>query len=520
MDITSIWAWISIWLACLWVAIWQGFLIFKTMDTVWKNPKLSTFFLTVTILWIALLESAAIYWLLIAFKALSTSFVDPFSAIWAGLAIGLTGFWVWVWEGILISKSIEAINLNPYYKNKIMAYMILFVAIIESSAIYGFIIAMQIFSDLDINSFISIWAWICIWLVGVWVAIWEWLFSAKSIMSIWEDEKSVKIIIPFTILWIALIESSAIYGLIISMQALSSDFELWIWALAAAISMWLSWLWVSLWESYILQKTIPVLSDDAKKAKVFIPMSVLWVALVESSAIYGLIVSMQIISNVSLGAASIWVGLAIWLASIWVALWEWFLVWNSIYSAWIERSNTSKIITYMILFVALVESAAIYGLIVAFQIISTESISFISAIWAGLAIWLAWLWVWIWEWILTSRSIMISWERPRLSSYFLTVTILWVALVESVAIYWLIISFQIISMDIVAYSALGAWLSIWLSALWAWISEGYLVSGSYKAMARNPKNKVKDLTLMILFLALVEVLAIYWLFIAFNILWG
>jgi F0F1-type ATP synthase membrane subunit c/vacuolar-type H+-ATPase subunit K len=37
-------------------------------------------------------------------------------------------------------------------------------------------------------------------------------------------------------------------------------------------------------------------------------------------------------------------------------------------------------------------------------------------------------------------------------------------------------------------------------------------------MSRNPANKSKDLTFMILFLALVEVLAIYGLIIAFNIL--
>lgn len=519
MDMTYLWAGLSIWIACLWVAIWQGFLVFKTMDTIGKNPKLSTFFLTITILWIALLESAAIYWLLTAFKVLSTSFVDTFSAIWVGLAIWLTGFWVWIWEGILISKSIEAININPYYKNKIMAYMILFLALIESSAIYGFVIAFQILGNIDINSFLAIWAWLAIWLAGIWVAIWEWLLAEKSIMAIWEDEESAKIILPFTILWIALIESAAIYGLIIAMQILWAENSLWIWAISAWIAVGLTWLWVALWESYILQNTIPILAKDMKKSKTFIPMAVLWVALVESSAIYGLIVAMQILSLWDIGALSIWAWLAIWLAGLWVSLWEWYLVWRAVFTAGIERSKTSQIITYMILFVALVESAAIYALIVAFQILSSDTLNFVSSIWAGLAVWLAGLGVWIWEWILSSRSIYICGKRPRYATYFLTVTILWVALVESVAIYGLIISFQIISLEgILPFAALWAWVSIWLSAFWTGIAEWYLVSGCYKAMARNPENKTKDLTLMILFLALIEVLAIYWLFMAFNIM--
>jgi F0F1-type ATP synthase membrane subunit c/vacuolar-type H+-ATPase subunit K len=39
-----------------------------------------------------------------------------------------------------------------------------------------------------------------------------------------------------------------------------------------------------------------------------------------------------------------------------------------------EPENKNKIMTYMILFLALIESAAIYGLVVGFQILSDPSI--------------------------------------------------------------------------------------------------------------------------------------------------
>ena len=40
-----------------------------------------------------------------------------------------------------------------------------------------------------------------------------------------------------------------------------------------------------------------------------------------------------------------------------------------------DPKNKSKIMTYMILCIALVESAAIYGLIVAFQLVDSESLA-------------------------------------------------------------------------------------------------------------------------------------------------
>ncbi len=516
-DYNFLSAWLSIWIACLWVAIWQAFLIFKTMDTIWKNPSLSKFFLTITILWIALLESASIYSLLIAFQVLNASFSDSLASIWVGLSIWLTGFWAWVWEWILISKTIDAINLNPDFRNKIMAFMILFVALIESSAIYWFIISIQILQNENISWFLAIWASLAIWLVWIWVPIWEWILASKSILTIWEDEENARNIVPFTILWIALIESAAIYWLIIAWQILSKDNSLWISAIWAWLAIWLAWFWTALWEANVLGKASSSLVDRYEKTKAIITTSILWVALVESAAIYWLLIAYKIIEG-NFWWASIWAGLAIWFAWFWVAIWEWFLVWKAMFTIWINRVNISRIMTFMILFIALVESAAIYWFIISYTILSSTDMWFYSSLWAWLAIWLAGCWVWIWEWILTSRSIFIIWKRPRFASFFLTITILWVALVESAAIYWLLVSWQITNEIKESLLPIWAWLAIWLTGLAAGFSEWYLVSGSFKAMARNPEGRIKDLTYMILFVALVEVLAIYWLFIAFNIL--
>lgn len=126
------------------VAIAQGHLAKTSMDVLGKNPKLAGTLLVYTILGIALVESAAIYSLVVAMQIISTEGLSNFAAIGAGLAIGLTSFGAGMWEGKLVSGALEAINRNPENKGKVLSFMILFVALVEVIAIYGLIIAFQL----------------------------------------------------------------------------------------------------------------------------------------------------------------------------------------------------------------------------------------------------------------------------------------------------------------------------------------------------------------------------------------
>lgn len=446
MDFNFLWAWLAIGLAGLWIAVWQGYLIFNAIKLVWKDSKMSSLYLTVMVLWVALVESAAIYGLIVAMKILSTTFVDPLASVWVGLSVWLAWLWVWIGEWLLVWWALEAMNKSPENKNKILTYMILFLALVESSAIYGLVIAFKLLSDLDINWLLSIAIWLSIWLAWLWVWIWEWILSRKSLLRI---------------------------------------------------------------------------SDKPDMSSFYLTLSVLWIALVETSAIYWFIVSFSLFDlDVSWDVLRlIWSWLAIWFAWLWVWIGEWLLVSWAIDSVSLPRVNKTRILTYMILFIALVESAAIYGMLIAFQLFTSESIVWLVGIWAWLAVWLAWLWVWVWEWFLTWKSIYYIWKRPGLSMMFLTISILWVALVESAVIYGLLISFQVMSdLGIVWLAWLWAWLAVWLAWLWAGMWEWFMVWWTYDAISRNPSYKTRLLTFMILWVALVESAAIYWLVIAFKIL--
>jgi len=143
-ELVYLWAGLAIGLAWVWVALWQSSLTHTSMVTMGKNPQLAGFLLIVTILWVALVESAAIYGLVVAFSILWSETISGMAAIWAWLSIWITGFGAGLWEGKLISGAMEAMNRNPENKNKIMAFMVLFAALIEVIAIYGLIIAFKI----------------------------------------------------------------------------------------------------------------------------------------------------------------------------------------------------------------------------------------------------------------------------------------------------------------------------------------------------------------------------------------
>jgi len=446
MDMVSLWASLSIWLACLWVAFWQCYFIYKVMDILGKNPKMTPFFLTIAILWVALIESSAIFWLIVAMQLLWAEFSSPLASLWAWLAIWLTWLWVWMWEWLIVEQAVVAANKNTDEKNKILSYMILLIALVESTAIYWIIVAMRIIWEKDMWALVSLWAWLSIWVTGLWVSLWMSFIARKAMEVIWEHTlENNKIIIPFTILWLALIESAAIYWLVVAFQIIWWD----------PSTVWLN---------------------------------------------------------------SIWAWLAVWLAWLWVWLWEWYIWERAMQAMTVNWASRAKITTYMVLFIAMVESLAIYWLIIAIRLVWHNDL-WIWALWAWVAIWLAWAWVALWWGFLSGKSIRLIWKRPELTWFLVTVSILWMAILESSWIYGLIVSFQIIGHEAMWVLAIWSWLAIWLAWGWVWLAAGHVISWAFEAIARNPKEKTKYLTFMILFVALIEVLAIYWFIIAFQILW-
>lgn len=145
MNVALIGAGLAIGLAGVGVALGDMYLARKGIDALGKNPNLSGGIMVFMILGLALVESAAIYGLIIAFQILDAgTALSAVSGIGAGIAIGVPGLAVAIGEGWVIGQAIESFLRNPEARAKIMTNMILAVALIESIAIYGLIIAFRL----------------------------------------------------------------------------------------------------------------------------------------------------------------------------------------------------------------------------------------------------------------------------------------------------------------------------------------------------------------------------------------
>lgn len=144
MDLSLLWAALAIWLAWLWVTIGEWLVAKTSIEALWKNPELWATLRKITILGIALVESAAIYWLIIALLITFTDGIEAWQAIAAGLAIGLPWFGAWLGEGRVVSSALKSVLRNPSAEKDILGNMILYIALVESAAIYGLIMSLLI----------------------------------------------------------------------------------------------------------------------------------------------------------------------------------------------------------------------------------------------------------------------------------------------------------------------------------------------------------------------------------------
>ncbi len=144
MELTVLWAALAIWLAWLWVSLWEGLIAKKSIEVFGKNPDLWWVLKPLTILGIALTESAAIYGLVVALLIMFAWDFTTAQGIAAGLSIGLVGFSAGLGEGWVAAQALESILRNPEVQWEIRSNMILYIAMVESAAIYALVVSLLI----------------------------------------------------------------------------------------------------------------------------------------------------------------------------------------------------------------------------------------------------------------------------------------------------------------------------------------------------------------------------------------
>ncbi len=143
-ELTFVYAGITVGIVWLFVTLWEAWVGKTSLDVIGKNPELNGELKGLTILGIALVESAAIYALLTGILITFTDTVTPLKAMAAMFAVGLPGILAGIGEARIVVSAIKAIQRNPSAASDIRGNMIIFIALVESAAIYGLVTALLI----------------------------------------------------------------------------------------------------------------------------------------------------------------------------------------------------------------------------------------------------------------------------------------------------------------------------------------------------------------------------------------
>jgi len=142
-----LWAWLAVGLWGIGAAFWEVMIAAATMNSILRNPDMKWKLMTFMILFIALDETVAIYWLIVALQILwvdPASMVNPHMFISAWLAVGLPWIAVGIWEGYVAKTAVENMGKNPEISSTLMVLTILGMALVESAAIYWLVVAFDL----------------------------------------------------------------------------------------------------------------------------------------------------------------------------------------------------------------------------------------------------------------------------------------------------------------------------------------------------------------------------------------
>ena len=109
-EFAFVYAALAVGLVWLFVTLWEARVAKTSIDTVGKNPELNDELKGLTILGIALVESAAIYALLVAILITFTDGVSATKAMAAMFAVVLPGMLAGVGEAAIVVSAIKAIQ--------------------------------------------------------------------------------------------------------------------------------------------------------------------------------------------------------------------------------------------------------------------------------------------------------------------------------------------------------------------------------------------------------------------------
>ena len=295
------------------VGLGEGMTSLAALKAINIQPSASNEISRTFLLGMALIETSAIIGLTMALLMFNTvtgnvgnlSYIH-YAEIGIAASICLTGFVVGIASSFPARYACLSVARQPFFSQKIQTLMLLTQSLMQTPIIFAFIIALLIKLQLHatlslVDSFRLIASGLCIGIGSIGPSIGLAIFSKEVCKSAGVNREAYPKILSFTLLSEAIIESPIIFTLLVSIILLTTKVKptdtlaSGIAFLAASICIGLTTFGAGISSGRVSGQACKEIALQPEYYPIFAKLSLIAQALIETSAIYGLIIAMALI---------------------------------------------------------------------------------------------------------------------------------------------------------------------------------------------------------------------------------
>jgi F0F1-type ATP synthase membrane subunit c/vacuolar-type H+-ATPase subunit K len=294
--------------------IGQGIAGLGALQAISRQSKGSDHVVRTMILGLALIESgvilALVITLMILFGGVKVMTIGlGLAELGMGCAIGFAALATSIAASFAVKAACESISRQPFFSQKIVTLMLLAQSIIGAPSVFAFIVALlikvQLTSQITVIEGIKyLAAGLTVGIGSIGPSIGQAIFANSACKASGLKKESFGKLLTFSLLSQAVIQTPIIFCLIISIMiifkpvtAIASTFIASITFFSPAFAISVGSLGTAIAIGYAASKSSYFVSMDSENYPLFIRTSLLAQAIIESAAIYALIVSLILVTK-------------------------------------------------------------------------------------------------------------------------------------------------------------------------------------------------------------------------------
>lgn len=215
------------------VGIGEGLTSLAAIEAINRQPRASSDILKLTVLCMALIETAAIMGVVVSLMLLfdmqkSATMYSGIAQLGIIFAICIPGFVIGIMSSLPAREAFRAIARQPFFAHKIFHFTLITLSIIQTPVIFGFLIAMFIKSHAHsittyAQSLQLLASGLCIGLGSIGPSIGMALFAKSACNGIGLNRNAYNKIFTFTIISEAIIETPVIFSVVVALLIIGSS---------------------------------------------------------------------------------------------------------------------------------------------------------------------------------------------------------------------------------------------------------------------------------------------------------